>query len=133
MRCGRRWRRNCRSAARGFSGVLPQAPELSQRQRMQQDRARHRERRNHDDREGPELRDLFSEGSRKFADFERSLTGISATTLSARLKKLEEHHILARRFYAEHPPRAEHLLTEKGRTLGPILKLLLDRGTKHTR
>jgi DNA-binding HxlR family transcriptional regulator len=79
------------------------------------------------------LRDLFREGPRKFADFEHSLTGISATTLSARLKKLEEHEILARRFYAEHPPRAEYLLTEKGRTLGPILKLLLDWGTKHTR
>ena len=77
------------------------------------------------------LRDLFREGPRKFADFEQSLTGISATTLSARLKKLEEHGILARRFYADHPPRAEYLLTDKGRTLGPILKLLLDRGTKH--
>ena len=77
------------------------------------------------------LRDLFREGPRKFADFEQSLTGISATTLSARLKKLEEHGILARRFYADHPPRAEYLLTEKGRTLGPILKLLLDWGTKH--
>ena len=77
------------------------------------------------------LRDLFRAGPRKFADFEQSLSGISATTLSARLKKLEEHDILTRRFYAEHPPRAEYLLTEKGRTLGPILKLLLDWGTKH--
>jgi DNA-binding HxlR family transcriptional regulator len=79
------------------------------------------------------LRDLFREGPRKFADFEASLAGISATTLSARLKKLEEHDILARRFYADHPPRAEYLLTDKGRTLGPLLKLLLDWGTKHTR
>jgi DNA-binding HxlR family transcriptional regulator len=77
------------------------------------------------------LRDLFREGPRKFADFEQSLSGISASTLSARLKKLEEHGILARRFYADHPPRAEYLLTDKGRTLGPILKLLLDWGTKH--
>ena len=77
------------------------------------------------------LRDLFLDGPRKFADFEQSLAGISATTLSARLKKLEEHAILARRFYADHPPRAEYLLTDKGRTLGPILKLLLDWGTKH--
>ena len=77
------------------------------------------------------LRDLFREGPRKFADFEQSLTGISATTLSARLKKLEQHDILARRFYADHPPRAEYLLTDKGRTLGPILKRLRDWGTRH--
>jgi DNA-binding HxlR family transcriptional regulator len=79
------------------------------------------------------LRDLFVDGPRRFQDFEQSLQGISATTLSARLKKLEEHGILGRRFYAEHPPRAEYVLTDKGRTLGPLLKMLLDWGTKHTR
>lgn len=79
------------------------------------------------------LRDLFLEGPRKFQDFEQSLTGISATTLSARLKRLEEHRIVARRFYADHPPRAEYVLTDKGRTLGPMLKMMLDWGTKHAR
>src|SRR5262245_55723427 len=79
------------------------------------------------------LRDLFVDGTRKFQDFEQSLRGISATTLSARLKKLEEHGILARRFYAQHPPRAEYVLTDRGRTLGPLLKMMLDWGSKHTR
>ena len=37
------------------------------------------------------LRDLLLQGPRKFQDFEQSLTGISPNTLSARLKKLEEH------------------------------------------
>src|SRR5438477_6626882 len=72
------------------------------------------------------LRDLLQQGPRKFQDFEQSLTGISPNTLSARLKKLEEHGILARRFYADHPPRAEYLLTDKGRALGPSLKALLE-------
>jgi DNA-binding HxlR family transcriptional regulator len=79
------------------------------------------------------LRDLFLEGPRKFQDFENSLAGISATTLSARLKKLEQHGILTRRFYADHPPRAEYVLTEKGRTLGPVMKKLLEWGTQHAR
>jgi len=79
------------------------------------------------------LRDLLREGPRKFQDFEQSLPGISATTLSARLKKLEEHGIVARRFYADHPPRAEYVLTDKGRTLGPVLRTLLEWGTKHAR
>jgi DNA-binding HxlR family transcriptional regulator len=35
-------------------------------------------------------------------------------------------------FYADHPQRAEYVLTEKGRTLGPLLKMLLQWGTKHT-
>ena len=79
------------------------------------------------------LRDLFLDGPRKFQDFEQSLAGISATTLSARLKKLEEHDILSRRFYADHPPRAEYVLTEKGRTLGPIMKKLREWGIEHAR
>jgi DNA-binding HxlR family transcriptional regulator len=79
------------------------------------------------------LRDLFREGPRRFQDFQRSLPGLSPNTLSARLKTLEEHGIIARQLYEEHPPRAEYLLTEKGRTLGPILKALLDWGRKYAR
>jgi DNA-binding HxlR family transcriptional regulator len=78
------------------------------------------------------LRDLFAAGTCRFQDFQHSLPGVSPNTLSARLKSLEENGIIARRFYEEHPPRAEYLLTEKGRTLGPILKALNDWGKKHT-
>ena len=60
------------------------------------------------------------------------MLGISPNTLSARLKRLEEHGIVERRFYEQHPPRAEYVLTDKGRQLGPVLNALLDWGRKHT-
>lgn len=78
------------------------------------------------------LRDLLRGGACKFQDFERSLGGISPNTLSARLKQLEDHGIVERRFYEQHPPRAEYLLTEKGRQLGPVLKALYEWGQKNT-
>jgi DNA-binding HxlR family transcriptional regulator len=78
------------------------------------------------------LRDLLLAGPCKFQDFQQSLAGISPNTLSARLKKLEEHGVIARRFYEDHPPRAEYVLTDKGRALGPVLKALLGWGQKHT-
>ena len=78
------------------------------------------------------LRDLFLQGARKFQDFENSLSGISPNTLSARLKRLEEAGIIERRFYAEHPPRAEYALTAKGRELGPVMKALRAWGERHT-
>jgi DNA-binding HxlR family transcriptional regulator len=78
------------------------------------------------------LRDLLLQGPRKFQDFETSLAGISPNTLSARLKRLEESGVVERRFYEQHPPRAEYLLTEKGRALGPVLKALLAWGHTHT-
>jgi DNA-binding HxlR family transcriptional regulator len=79
------------------------------------------------------LRDLFLQGPRRFQDFDVSLTGISPNTLSARLKRLEQAGVIERRFYAEHPPRAEYILTAKGRELGPILKALRGWGIKHAK
>jgi DNA-binding HxlR family transcriptional regulator len=79
------------------------------------------------------LRDLVISGPRRFQDFESSLAGISPNTLSTRLKRLEEHGIVERRFYKQHPPRAEYLLTEKGSELRPVLRALLDWGKHHTR
>jgi DNA-binding HxlR family transcriptional regulator len=79
------------------------------------------------------LRDLVVGGPRKFQDFERSLKGISPTTLSARLKRLEETGIVERRFYEQHPPRAEYLLTDRGKDLRPVLKALLEWGQRYTK
>jgi DNA-binding HxlR family transcriptional regulator len=66
-------------------------------------------------------------------DFERSLAGISPNTLSARLKRLEDAGIVERRFYEQHPPRAEYVLTEKGKDLRRVLRALLDWGQHHTK
>ncbi len=78
------------------------------------------------------LRDLVVDGPRKFQDFERSLRGISPNTLSTRLKRLEEEGIIERRFYEQHPPRAEYLLTDKGSDFRPVLRALLEWGQRHT-
>src|ERR1700685_1635377 len=67
------------------------------------------------------LRDLFLHGPRRFQDFERSLKGITPGVLSTRLKEFEAHEVIAARPYAEHPPRMEYSLTEKGRELRPVL------------
>jgi DNA-binding HxlR family transcriptional regulator len=77
------------------------------------------------------LRDLFKRGPLRFQDFEKSLEGVSPNTLAGRLKGLMERGIIDRKFYEAHPPRAEYFLTEKGRTLGPILKALYEWGQKH--
>ena len=77
------------------------------------------------------LRDLTRLGPRRFQDLQRSLLGVSPNTLSDRLKTLEEHGIVERRFYAEHPPRADYVLTGKGRELRPVLTALRVWGEKH--
>ena len=74
------------------------------------------------------LRDLVRHGPRRFQDFARSLPWISPNTLSARLKRLEETGIVERCFYAQHPPRAEYVLTEIGEELCPVLGALVQMG-----
>jgi DNA-binding HxlR family transcriptional regulator len=79
------------------------------------------------------LRDLILEGPRKFQDLQTAFPKISPNTLSARLKTLEQHGIVERRIYEDHPPRSEYVLTEKGRELRPVLRTLRIWGEKYTK
>ena len=78
------------------------------------------------------LRDLLLQGPRRFQDFQASLPGVAPNILSARLKGMEEGGLIQRQLYSERPPRVEYLLTDKGKSLGPIVKALRDWGTKHS-
>ena len=77
------------------------------------------------------LRDLFLQGPRRFQDFQESLAGVAPNTLSARLKVMEEQGLITRRVYSDHPPRLEYQLTDKGKSLGPVLKALRKWGEDH--
>ena len=76
------------------------------------------------------LRDLTRNPSRRFQDLIETLKGCAPNTLSARLAALEEHGLIARRLYEQHPPRMEYVLTDKGREVRPVLKALKAWGEK---
>ncbi|MEM6550472.1 MAG: helix-turn-helix domain-containing protein [Pseudomonadota bacterium] len=78
------------------------------------------------------LRDLSRNGPRRFEDFRQSLTGITPSTLSARLKQLEDFGVVTREFYAMNPPRANYVLTDSGKALRPILKAMRAWGEANT-
>jgi DNA-binding HxlR family transcriptional regulator len=77
------------------------------------------------------LRDLRRKGPSRFHQIEERLPGIAPNTLSARLRVLEEHGVIATRLYERHPPRYEYFLTPKGQDLGPVLKALFAWGQRH--
>jgi len=77
------------------------------------------------------IRDLV-EGTKRFSDLERSLSGISPKTLSERLRLLEREGILKRRTYAEVPVRVEYSLTPKGQGLIPVLAQIRTFGERWT-
>ena len=76
------------------------------------------------------LRDLFL-GHSRFSEFLRSCPGLPPKLLSGRLKRLEEAGLVERSIYSEHPLRAEYHLTEKGRSVFPVLRAIGEWGLAH--
>jgi len=60
-------------------------------------------------------------GPQRFSELRTSLTGISAHTLTHRLRRFEKSGLVMRTAYAETPPRVIYELTELGKSLEPIL------------
>lgn len=75
------------------------------------------------------IRDLFS-GTKRFGELRQSLNGVSPKTLSSRLRELERKNIVERRAFATIPPTVKYSLTEKGRSLKPIIKAMKVWGAK---
>ncbi len=69
------------------------------------------------------IRDLYF-GRRRFNELLASSPGMSTKILSERLKLLEQHGLVRREIYSEHPLRAEYHLTDKGASLESVLNAI---------
>ena len=69
---------------------------------------------------------LLANGSMRFGKLLIHVPTISKKVLTDQLKELEEDGLLVRERFAEVPPRVEYSLSEKGKGLLPVLKLLSD-------
>lgn len=67
----------------------------------------------------------------RFGQFKRLIPGVSNKVLTNQLRELEEMTIIQRHIYAEVPPRVEYLLTERGKTLEPLLQLMCKWGRQN--
>jgi DNA-binding HxlR family transcriptional regulator len=73
------------------------------------------------------IRDLFA-GKRRYGDFLASAERIPTNILADRLKRLESAGLVASTPYSQHPPRYEYELTDRGRTLRPVLDAMATWG-----
>ena len=76
------------------------------------------------------LRDLMP-GTKRFGELERSIGSVSQKVLTAQLRAMEEKGLVARKVYAEVPPRVEYSLTELGKSLQPILDAMRTWGENY--
>ena len=58
----------------------------------------------------------------RFNELKKSLEGISQKVLTDSLRSMEEDGLITRTVYPEVPPRVEYALSEKGRSVIPILQ-----------
>lgn len=74
---------------------------------------------------------LMLQGPVRFNELKRQIGAISYKTLSAALKELEEDRLVNRKEYPQIPPKVEYSLTERGKTLIPILNAMCDWGEEN--
>ena len=74
---------------------------------------------------------LREQGSMRFNELQRTITGISARVLSNELKELEMNGFIKRKVHTTSPVVIEYELTGYSNTLGDVLQAMIDWGTKH--
>ena len=67
----------------------------------------------------------------RFNDLKRSLGTISFKTLSTTLKEMESDQLIVRNEYPQIPPKVEYSLSERGKSLIPILDKMCEWGNEN--
>jgi DNA-binding HxlR family transcriptional regulator len=71
-------------------------------------------------------------GTLRFNELKRELHGVTQRVLTHQLRDLEADGLVARKIYAEVPPRVEYSLTKLGMTLVPVLESLESWAREHS-
>ena len=67
----------------------------------------------------------------RFNEMKKFIGSISYKTLSSTLKELESDELIHREEYPQIPPKVEYSLTERGKSLIPILDQMCTWGEEH--
>lgn len=74
---------------------------------------------------------LEDNNSQRFKELQRNIPDISQKMLTATLKTLESDGFILREAFPEIPPRVEYSLTDRGRSLLPLIDNLLVWATEN--
>ncbi len=79
----------------------------------------------------PVILHMLVDGIMRFGELKKNIPPVTQKMLTQQLRQLENDGLVYRKVYAEVPPRVEYSLTDKGKTLVPVLDQLYQWGAEH--
>jgi DNA-binding HxlR family transcriptional regulator len=76
--------------------------------------------------------DQLFQGTKRFSELKRAITGITQRTLSQQLRGLQSAGIVERTVYPDTPPRVVYAITPLGKSLRPLLDAMCHWGKSHS-
>lgn len=70
-------------------------------------------------------------GTRRFNELRRLLPKVTQRMLTRQLRELETDQVIVRTIYPEVPPKVEYSLSELGKTMEPIIRMLQKWGLEY--
>lgn len=74
---------------------------------------------------------LINNEINRFGKMNMMLKAISKQMLTTQLRELENDGLIERKIYAEIPPRVEYFLSEKGKSIMPVIEAMKIWGDEH--
>lgn len=71
------------------------------------------------------------QGVKRFSELRRTLTGVTQKVLTQQLREMERDGIIARKVFAQVPPRVEYSVTALGLSLKPVVEAMHRWGAAH--
>jgi DNA-binding HxlR family transcriptional regulator len=71
------------------------------------------------------------QGVKRFSGLRRTLTGVTQKVLAQQLREMERDGIIARKVFAQVPPRVEYSVTALGLSLKPVVEAMHQWGAAH--
>jgi DNA-binding HxlR family transcriptional regulator len=75
------------------------------------------------------LVEALLDSPRRFNDLQSAVVGIAPNVLADRLRRLEREGVVVSRAYQDRPPRRDYALSEDGRELAGVLRLMAAWGS----